>query len=248
MSRVSRGLRITGRVIKFFFFLLVFSVIGILLWRIFSSGDPSSMKRLTPNEKLAAAYEEKGDELYLFQQGQNMITSGKDNYGYFAVTDCVFIPEANQIQIVVRYNTATIRSLAEDYALEPVPSRDEELFDVSLTVATDLTPDVTDDNAGNDPASVQFVRVHPTQVNSDKKNLYNYRRLVFDLESAGLSLSELLDSGLLLAVYTDIYYNQDIRYDEPAYGTLCLYDYLSERKDVSLSGKDRRALKEFGAE
>ncbi|MBQ9783053.1 MAG: hypothetical protein IJW44_00865, partial [Clostridia bacterium] len=115
-------------------------------------------------------------------------------------------------------------------------------------VATDLTPDVTDDNAGNDPASVQFVRVHPTQVNSDKKNLYNYRRLVFDLESAGLSLSELLDSGLLLAVYTDIYYNQDIRYDEPAYGTLCLYDYLSERKDVSLSGKDRRALKEFGAE
>ena len=247
MSRVSRGFRITGKLIKFLFFLLIFSVIGVLLWRIFSSGDPSSMKSLTPNDKLAAAYEEKGDDLYLFRQGQNMITSGKENYGYFAVTDCVFIPEANQIQIVVRYNTATLRSLAEDYALETAPSRDEELFDVSLTVATDLTPDVTDDNAGNDPASVRFTRVHPTQVSADTKNLYNYRRLVFELDSAELSLSELLDSGLLLAVYADIYYNQDIRYDEPAYGTLCLYDYLSEREDASLSGKERRALREYGA-
>lgn len=243
---MSRIFRITGRIVKGLFFLLVFSVIGVLLWRIFSSGNPSSVNTLRPNEKLYTAYREQGEELYLFRQEQRSITAGKDNYGYFSVTDCVFIPDANQIQIVVRYNTATIRHLAEDYQLETVPAREEELFDISLTVATDLTPDITDDNDGNDPASVQFTRVHPTEVYSDTKNLYHYRRLVFDLDSADLSLSELLDSGLLLAVYTDIYYNQDIQYENTAYGTLCLYDYVSEKEEIRLSAKDRRALEEYG--
>ena len=244
MSRVSRGFRITGKVIKYLVFLLIFTVIGLLLWRVFSAGDPDSMSTLAPNEKLCAAYEAKGEELYLFRQEQRTITSAEDNYGYFSVTDCVFIPDANQIQIVFRYNNSTIRSLAEDYGLEEVPSREEELFDVSLTVATDLTPDVDDDNAGNDPDAVRFTRVHATQVTSDTKNMYNYRRLVFDLDEAERSLADLLDSGELLAVYADIYYKEDIQYEEPAYGTLCLYDYLSEKRSAKLTQDDRRALEQ----
>ncbi len=246
MSRVSRGFRLTGKLIKFLFYTLIFAVIALLLWRVFSSGDPKSMSTLSPNQKLAAAYGEYGDELSLFYQEQRSITSGEKNYGYFSVTDCVFIPEANQIQLVVRYNNSTIRALTEDYSLSETPSRQDELFDVSLTVATDLTPDLTEDNAGNDPASVSMVRVHPTSVSKDTKNLYNYRRFVFDLDTAGLSLSELLDSKLLLAVYTDIYYNGDICYEEPAYGTLCIYDYLSENLTKNLSSRDRKALSSFG--
>ncbi len=246
MSRVSRGFRITGRVIKYLFFTLIFAVIALLLWRIFSSGDPKTMKALTPNDKLCAAYEEHGEDLTLFRQEQKSITSGKDNYGYFSVTSCVFIPEANQIQIVVRYNNSTLRALSEDFRLSEVPDREAELFDISLTVATDLTPENTDDNAGNDPASVAFTRVHPASVSADTKNLYNYRRLVFDLDTAGLSLDELLEDGLLLAVYADVYYNQAIDYQEYAYGTLCLYDYLSEKIDVKLSSADRKALEAYG--
>ena len=245
MSRVSRGLRITGRVIKLIFFCVIFAVIGLLLWRVFSSGDPDSMKTITPNDRLSAAYvaaEERGEELYLFRQGQNQITSGENNYGYFSVTECVFIPEANQLQLVFRYNTATLRHLQEDYGLAEVPGREEELFDVSISVATDLTPDNAEDNLGNDPASVQFTRIHPTRVVTDQKNLYNYRRMVFDLGEAGLDLSALLDSDLLLAVYADIYYNRDIRYEENAYGTLCLYDYISEKKPAELTRDDRKAL------
>lgn len=245
MSRVSRGFRITGRIIKFLFFLIVFSVIALILWRIFSSGDPKSVDTITPNDKLCAAYEEHGDGLYLFRQEQRSITSAKDNYGYFSVTNCVFIPEANQVQIVVRYNNSTIRSLAEDKALPEVPSRDEDLFDVSLSIATDKTPDNKDDNLGNDENSVQFVRVMPSSVSSDTKNLYNYRRFVFDLDGSGLSLRELLDSGLMLAVYADIYYVDDVDYDKPAYGTLCLYDYLSENIEVKMRSRDRDALEEF---
>ena len=246
MSRLSRGARITGRVIKGLFFTVIFSVIALLLWRIFSSGDPKSMKALTPNEALAAAYEKEGQDLYMFRQEQRSITSGEDNYGYFSVTDCVFIPEANQVQIVVRYNNSTLRALTEDYDLEEVPSREEELFDVSLTFATDLTPENENDNLWTDEGdrsdSVAMTRVHPTSVTKDRKQMYNYRRFVFDLGTAELSLSELTESGILLAVFADVYYNEDIRYEDEPYGALCLYTYLDETLTVPLEKVDRRAL------
>lgn len=242
MSRVGRALRWSGRIIKTLFFCLVFGVIGILLWRMLSSSDPDSIKTVTPNPKLATAYEQAGEELPLFRQEQRSVTSGEHNYGYFSVTDAVFIPDANQIQIVLRYNNSTLRSLCEDKGLSEVPSREEELFDVTLSVATDLTPDVESDNLGNDEGSVAFTRIHPSSVSSDTKNLYNYRRLVFDLDTAGLSLSELLDEKLLLAVYADIYYVGDKNYEEPAYGTLCLYDYITAVEDCALTKDDIRAL------
>ena len=241
MSRVSRAFRWSGRIVKFLFFCVIFGVIAVLLWRIFSSDDPESMERLTPNDALAAAYEKEGDELYLFRQEQRSITSGEKNYGYFSVTDAVFIPSANQVQIVVRYNNSTLRSLAEDKGLSEVPDR----FDVTLSVATDLTPENDEDNFGNDEDSVAFTRVHATSVTSDQKNLYNYRRFVFDLGTAGVSLSDLLEEELLLAVYADIYYKGDVNYEEPAYGTLCLYDYVTEIEPVRLSKADRNALRDY---
>lgn len=247
MSSVSRGVRITGKVIKGLFFAVIFSVIALLLFRVFSSGDPKSMRALTPNDALAAAYEREGEDLYMFRQEQRSITSGESNYGYFSVTDCVFIPEANQVQIVVRYNNSTLRSLTSDYDLAEVPSREEELFDVSLTFATDLTPDAEDDNLGNDPEGVRMTRVFPTSFEKETKQMYNYRRYVFDLGRAGLSLSELVEEELLLAVYADIYYNEDIRYEESAYGTLCLYDYLSETLTVPLERSDKKALDAYPA-
>lgn len=244
MSRVSRGFRRTGKAIKILFFTVVFFVIALLLWRIFSSGDPKSMKALTINEKMIEAYEQEGENLYMFRQTLNKTTYGKENYGYFTITDCVFIPEANQVQLVLRYNNGTIQSLAEDYGLEQMPERTDDLYDLTLVIATDLTPDVTVDNAGNDPESVEFTRVHALEVTSAEKNLYNYRRFVFDLDETGMDLSELVgEDGLLLAIYADIYYVEDIRYDEYAYGTLCVYDYLQEKQTVKLEGADLRALR-----
>ena len=140
MSSASRGARITWNVIRGLFYAVIFSVIALLFWRIASSGDPKSMKTLTINDALAEAYERDGEDLYMFRQNQRSITSGEHNYGYFSITDCVFIPAANQVQIVLRYNNSTLRSLAKDYNLSAVPSRDEELFDVSLVFAIDETP------------------------------------------------------------------------------------------------------------
>ena len=248
MSRVSRGFRFFGRVIKALFFLLIFSVIFFLIWRVFSSTKPpQSVASLTVNEDLYEAYLDEGNDLRLWRQSQNELTRAENNAGYFGAADCVLIPGANQVQLLARYNNSTIRALAEDYALPSTPSREEELYDVTLLLAIDLTPEITEDNAGNDPASVQFVRVHASSSVPAQKNMYNYRRLVFDCDEVGVSLEELIEEKLLLAVYADFYYKEDIRYEENPYGTLCLYDYLSETLVDKLDGADKRALKEYGA-
>jgi hypothetical protein len=203
------------------------------------------MDGLTLNDKVYAAYEQDGTDLSMFRQNLDMITRTEKNYGYFSITDSVVIPAANQIQITVRYNNSTIRHLAEDYSLSEVPSRDSDLLDVTLLLATDLTPDVTEDNLGNNPESVTLTRVHAVSVDADTKNIFNYRRFVFDLGSAELSLSELMDKGLLLAVYTDIYYKGDVNYGEPAYGTLCVFDYVTKIEWDRIDSDDRDALRDY---
>ena len=248
MSRASRALKRTWRFVKLIVALVIATVIGLLLWRLFQDRDPRAMTVLTPNETLCAVYEENGGELQVLEQEQNTITRSERNYGYFSVTQDVLIPKANQIQLLFRYNNSTIRALAKDYRLSEVPSRDIELYDVTVLLAIDLTPDDPSDNAGNDPSSVRFVRVHAmAEPTVDKTTLYNYRRFVFDVGESGEDLAALLDSGLLLAVYADVYYNGDIDYDKEPYGALCLYDYKNETEVVKLTSRDRKALEGFGS-
>jgi len=246
MSRASRGLRLTGKIITVLFFTLIFSLIGILIWRMASSGDPKSMKTITVNDALYEAYEKKGEDLSMFRQTQNTVTYAEYNYGFFAVTDCIFLPDANQIQLVFRYNNAAIRDLTEQYGLTATPDRAEDLYDVTLLLATDLTPEDPSDNKGNDPESVAFTRLHPVSVSRDQKNLYTYRRFVFDLGQEDLSLSELCaEQGQLLAAYVDIYYNQAIDYEASPYGTLCIYDYIQPKEDAKLTSRDVKAIRAY---
>ena len=237
--------KLIKRIIVVLFSLLIIAVIAILLWRIVSSGDPKSMDALYADEALCEAYAEEGEELYMFRQEQRSITSAEKNYGYFAITEYAIIPDADRIQAIVRYNNSTLRHTAEDYGLDEVPSRDDEVYDVTLVFAIDLTPENADDNLGNDPESVQFIRCHGTVVLSEQKNLYNFRQMVFNTDSAGIDLSELLDSGLLLAIYADFYYIDAVDYDAEPYGVLCLYDFKSENITVELEKKDVEAIENY---
>ena len=234
--------KIVKRLIVVLFFTVIFGVIALLAWRILSSDAPSSMQPLYANQALCDAYAENGKELYMFRQEQRSITSGEENYGYFAITDCAIIPDANQIQAVVRYNNSTLRYTAEDYGLDEVPSRDAEVYDVTLLLAIDLTPENQDDNLGNDENSVEFIRCHGEVVLAEQKNLYNFRRMVFELDDEDIDLKELLDSGLLLAIYADFYYNEAIDYEGIPYGSLCIYDFKSENIQVKLEKADIKAI------
>jgi hypothetical protein len=45
-----------------------------------------------------------------------------------------------------------------------------------------------------------------------------------------------------LGVFVDIYYVGDVNYDEPAYGTLCIWELTSENIPVELTRNDIEAL------
>ena len=242
MSRVSKGFRIFGWTIKFLFTLLVAFVCGFLLWRMFSSSDPKSMKSLSVNDAIYEAYEENDGDMYIFRQEQNTTTRADHNAGYFSVTRAIFVPEANQIQLVLRYNNSTIKNLKADYGLEELPEKSDDLFDVSLFFAVDLTPENDEDNDVLSEEGTRTFRCSSKQVGVDEKTLYNYRKFVFDLDECGEDLAQLVESGHLLAVYADVYYVEDMELDEEAYGTLCLYDWVTERETVKLTAADRKAI------
>ncbi len=239
--------RNVGRVLKYCGLVIVFTVCGILLWRIFSSGDPQSVKTLMVSDATYSAYQEKGDELCIYYQNQQPLTRAEHNYGFFGVTDVSFIPEADQLQVVFRYNNSTLKNVAELLKYDHVHGRDEDVFDISVVINTDKTPDRTDDNAFSAveyPESVSAKRYFPSQVKSEKKNVYNYRKYIFE----NVSLDE-----LTLAVFVDIYYKGNDsngnavtpNYGEAALGTLCIYDYKSENIKKTLTSADLAALEEW---
>jgi len=245
--------RTIGKIIKYLALTAVFSVSAIIIWRIASSGDPKSVETLIANEAVAKAYAEKGDGLYTYYQEQGKLTRSEDNYGYFGVTQVTVIPDADQIQVVFRYNNSTLRKMEEELGLESKSlSRDEDVFDVTLAVSTDLTPDKTDDNAYSSkehPEAVAETRYYPTEKYTvkDKKNVYNYRKYVF----RNVSIED-----LTLAVYVDIYYKgEDAKgnavtpdYSAKPKGTLCIYDYKSANIERKLTSDDIDAIKAWRKE
>lgn len=244
MSRVWVILKRLGKVIKFLFVCLVLTVCVFMGWRIFSTGIPSDIKTLIPDDELREAYAEKGDDLYIFEQKYDDITRAERNSGYFAVPEAVFIPEIDQAQIVFRYNNSTIRRVAEDLKLETVPDRDQKLFDVSLVFYIDLTPEDDTDNDDLSSAGLKKIRVKPSAEKCERTTLYNFYRYSFDLEDAEepIDMSALMEEGILIAVHAEFYFGDEPNYEETPYGALSLYYHQRTNYDVKLSSKDKKAL------
>lgn len=234
MVRKKFSSHIIAFIFKLICSLVIVGVVGVLAWRIIASGDPSSMKALIPNKTLCEAYEENNGSLTLFTQKYDTITRAEHNSGYFSVTDAVFVEEAQQAQIIFRYNNSTLKHVKEDKGLSEIPSRDEDIFDVTLVIVRDLTPDNLDDNT-EDSENISRERIKPDpNILSEKKNLYNFRKMFFD----GVSIDE-----TVIAVCIEIYYVEEINdYMQESYGTLRIYHRESENKDVSLSSKDKKAI------
>lgn len=222
--------KIISKTIKYLFLALIFFINGILIFRMCSSSEPASMKALMVNDKTIEAYKKSGYDLYMFYQKQDSITRGENNSGYFSVEQVVFIPDAQQVQVLVRYNNSTLKALATDYGLDSVPDRNKDLFDVTLIKTTDLTPDNSEDNSN--PEFLQKERFYPSKMIKDEKNLYNYRKFIFD----GVTSED------AVGIFVDIYYNENIDYEKSAYGTLCIYDAQSQNFDYKLSSSDKKTL------
>ena len=244
-NRDSLMTKIAKITVKAVGYLLVFGTILFFIWRsFFSTNVPAEVKALSANTPLKEAYETalaEGKEVTIFyQESQYDTTTVRDkNYSYFSAKEARFIQEANQVQLLFRYNNATIRHLVEDYGLTEVPDRADELYDVTLYVAYDLTPADLTDNAGNHPDSVKFVRYHATSSTPATSLMYNYRRLTFD----GLDMT--VTDYPVLAGYVDVYYLGDVNYEAEPYGTICIYDYAAENTYGTLDKKEIAALAEM---
>ena len=228
---MSKALKIIGRIIKYFFFFIIIAINAIMLWRIFFSGDPSEIKPLVANEKLVSVYNEKGNDLVLKTQKQKALAES----GRFSVTDCVFIPEADQIQITVRYNNSTLRRLAEDFELSTAPEKKDELFDITVVKTTDLTPENDEDNLKRE--NLKEERFYPAgEPKTAYTSLYTYKKFIFDN----------IEWEDAVGLFLDIYYVGDMDYSDVPYDALCIYDALMDMDERGLSGADKRALKNAG--
>ena len=228
--------RIAGFVFKAVLTIFVVSVIGLLAFRIIDSKIvPSKVKTITPNEKLCEAYDEYGKDLTIYYQEQSKYTREDKNYGYFANESALFIKEAEQLQVILSYNNSTLEHTKDDYYLSEAPSRDDQVYAVSLRIMYDLTPENKDDNDGKTESAVRYERIMPTgDPISHKKTLYNYRKFIFD--------NVVIDDSVI-AVLLDVHYVNDIDYTEDAYGSLLLYHFEEENLDYNLTLADKNALK-----
>jgi len=242
MSRApgrSYAMMVTGFVLRSLFTLLIIGICALLFWRVFISARvPAAYKRLAPNEVLASAYRENGNTLTIFTQDQSTTTKAENNYGYFSVPRFVFIEEADQVQVVFRYNNSTLEAVKTDLALENDLPRGEEIFDVSLVKITDLTPEDTSDNTDGS-AALSSQRLAPTGEPVIKTTaLYTYFLYTFD----GVEIAS--DT---LVIFMDIYYGSTPDYGTPALGTLRLFHHETPRTPVELTSKEKRSLADYGA-
>lgn len=239
-TREALPVRIMKITVKAVCLTIIFGTTLFLLWRAFiSTIIPAEVEGLVPNDTLKAAWlsaRQEGGELTYFSQMQDETTTAEHNYSYFTAKKVAFIEDANQVQLLFRYNNSTIRSLVKDYDLPEAPDRSADLYDVTLYVAYDLTPENLTDNDGNDPESVKFIRYYPSAMQSAETLMYNYRRFTFD----GIDMN--VTDNPVLAVYVDVYYVEDVDYGKDSYGTLCIYDYATAKDYYELTGDEVEAL------
>ncbi len=237
MARSIYKWRIAGFIFKAICMLFIAAIVILLLWRIFdSNNDPREIDTMIANQKLVNAYNENDGKLDIFTQEQTIYTRGENNYGYFAVTQSVIIRDIDQVQFVLRYNNSTLKYTKEDYKLDSVPSRDDNIYDVTITVMYDLTPDNSADNDGKTPEAVRYERFFASDMISAKKTLYNYRKFVFD---------DIKIDDSVIAVLADFYYIGDIDYNEKPYGTLLIYHNEEKNIEYKLTRDDIKAIESF---
>ena len=238
MARSKYKRRIAGFALKGLCAVIIASIVGLLLWRMIDNTfDPKVMNTVVANEALARAYAENGDELDAYYQEHSKYTRSETNYGYFAITQSLIISDIDQVQFVMRYNNRTLEHTKNDFSLPEIPSRDDEIYEVSLTIMYDLTPENKNDNDGKTPEAVSYERIEKYSYRIPaKKTLYNYRKFVFD----GVKIDD-----SVIAVYADFYYVGNVDYNEKPYGSLLIYHSDEKKYDYKFSHDDIKALNSY---
>ncbi|MBR6708922.1 MAG: hypothetical protein IKL84_04510 [Clostridia bacterium] len=240
----AKTFRIIGKSLKFIFYALVITVNAILLFRVFTMGDPAVMEKLLVNDRTAALWAEKGETMEVLTQRQYFLSED----GRFSQTNLRILPEIDQIQLTVRYNNSTLKALVEDedIALETAPDRDEDVFDMTLVKVLPMSDaekeaiedEILNSDALGDDEEYEAPRKEVRYTVSDsltaKKLMYNYRRLIFD--DVDLSDAEEL--------WIEFYYRGALDYTAEPWCSILVWSAQDLNEPYELTKDDLRALEE----
>ena len=223
--RKSYTLWILGHVLRALCGLAIFAMCAFLVWRVaFSQKPPKDMRYLADNEILSAAYEANGGELTVLTQDQIPYTQAADkNYAYYNLDHCVFLKEADQVQLVLFYNDSTLERLQQELGLATCPPRGEEVFSVVLTQYVDVTPD-------GGETQTEPREFTPTATQYGTNSMYTFVRYTFD----GVDLEDVET----VVIFLDIFYADEAE----SRGTLRLYHRESLSEERTLNNKERKEI------
>ena len=188
-----------------------FFIYAFFIFRLCSTQDaPESVSSIVWNETTRAAYAADPDGFQILTQEPSTFIT--DN-GRFWISDVVYLPQAKQLQLTIKYNDSTLKYLKEALEKQQADALAAETGDAGedQVLPEIVLPDEPFDysildNSGN--------RYHDYSSIADRKQNYNYRRLVFE----NIEIPE------HAAFYVDMYYVESIDYSAIPYGSLMAWN------------------------
>ena len=151
--------------LKIMIFVICIGVIGIIAFRMIAFNSyPDSVSNVYFNEKLTSHYNEKNGEIEIKTQKLRAPYDDEDEGNFF----CKYlyaVDDINQLQVTVRYNTATVEKIENELGIQ-LDEDSSDLFSYRLYASYgEETGRVI-----GELSAEEF----------DKKLMYRYKKLVFD--------------------------------------------------------------------
>lgn len=199
-SRIRRffSFRTLKTILKALGILIILLVYGLLFFRLCTGSPPKRLSDILWTEKLYTLYTENGGTLVAYTQEPTQNVA-KD--GYFGVYDIIYLPEADEFQLTVRYNNSSIEKLRDMLHTEALEERKKQIREEIRAENPDVTDAEIDSLAtvayelslAENPVSIElsaqpFVfilrddmgRIYTSyQYIRDSKNVYQYLRISF---------------------------------------------------------------------
>lgn len=167
-----------GKVIKIILTVMVFAVIGFLIFRIFLMNSEGVLGDVTPTANAVAAFGSGAENAFLTNEIHDQISSNEEGGdGFFSAYAFLYLPEQKEVQVTVRMNDST----PTNAGLGDIPP----YFFLKFNENGEDTGEVRD----------------PAYTEEEHRLMYTYRRLVFtdveitDITNLILCLSDTGDSS-----------------------------------------------------
>lgn len=191
-------------------------IYAFFIFRLCSTQEaPESVSSVVWNETACAAYAADPDGFQILtQEPATFITDD----GRFWISDVVYLPQAKQLQLTVKYNDSTLKYLKQALANQ---TSDPNSTDTAAVLSADdiILPDEPFDYSVLDNSGTRY---HEYTAAADRVQNYNYRRLVFE----NIVIPE------NAAFYIDMYYVGAVDYAAIPYGSLLAWNTALDIEEV----------------